>query len=490
LGSKHGHPLHRSEPRGLVMQVMHHKILHSKKTTSKVEEDDEEPVQKISQAEAAVTIQSHWRARKGPENGNTKSQRNAEMDRKFKSLFHTHTLGLTFKSKKAQVEREMQMNLGEKIFILLDDPSSGPGAQLLSTMIIMVTMISIAGFVLETVDDLQKANPTFWVALDVVCTLVFTVEYVAHVSTCQFAELSPISYMLEPMSVCDLMAILPWYIEVLIRSLGFQASPALKAFKVVRLIRVLRVFKLGRYAKGMQVMGKALYDSTQAISVLIFLLCVGVVLFASTLWYVERMSCPPRADFAEEDLAKYNLECSQGYNRDVSPTYGLCCDVDDSPVEFPSIPTACWWAVVTMTSVGYGDIYPRTIQGKCVGIAAGIAGLLLIALPIAIIGQKFQDIYEINDRSEEKQRVINRMKGGPGETWTLIPGSDVVQRLSALNFKDEKAKRSVKHMTKCFQEIWERRESLGRERKYVLSQRGHMQKTMIKFMDAMHQLED
>jgi len=348
-------------------------------------------------------------------------------------------------------------------------------------------MVSILGFILETVVYVYTANPSLWVGLDVFCTSVFTVEYIAHVATCQFAGLSSISYMLEPMSLCDLMAVLPWYIELLIRSLGFHASPALKAFKVVRLIRVLRVFKLGRYAQGMQIMAKALYDSTQAISVLIFLLCVGVVLFASTLWYVERMSCPIRDNLSQAELAEYAAECAQDWHRGISPTYGLCCDNDGSPLDFPSIPTACWWAVVTMTSVGYGDIYPRTLQGKCVGTAAGIAGMLLIALPIAIIGQKFQDIYEINDRSEQKQRVINRMKGGPGEIWTLIPGSDVIPRLQALNFKDEKTKRSVKRMTKCFQEIWERRESLGRERKYILNRREHMHRTLNRFMDAIDQ---
>merc|ERR1711881_696010 len=73
---------------------------------------------------------------------------------------------------------------------------------------------------------------------------------------------------------------------------------------------------------------------------------------------------------------------------------GLCCDEFDSPNDFRSIIDAFWWSFVTMTTVGFGDVYPRTWLGKVVGTFSMLSGILIIALPVAIVGRKFQEIYE------------------------------------------------------------------------------------------------
>ncbi|CAJ1423912.1 unnamed protein product [Effrenium voratum] len=440
-------------------------------------EDDSEEEQKeapISAEDAAKIIQSHWRKAGGAkrtirriETQRTDRLPPQDVDRPF----YTHTLGLTFVSHTQKRMEEETKSLAEKLFLLLSDPNSSSAAQLVSIVIVAFTVLSICGFVLETDRELYEVNAG---------SIGLALQNVVSPGDAKLAEFGRIACSdgrSLPQSVVFLLGVVvavmadqDVLVEVILRSTGFTHTTVLKAFKVVRLIRVVRVFKLGRYAAGMQIMWKAVVDSRQAISVLLFLLCTGVVAFASTLYYLERLSCPMREVMDESQLALYLNECSDVFNRGVSPSHGLCCTEDNSPVDMPSIIAACWWAVVTLTSLGYGDMYPKTLQGKCVGVLAMIAGLLLIALPIAIISQKFQDIYEVNDKEEAKNRAAQRMKGAPHETWTLIPGSDVVRRLKGLSIKDPEAREAIQDMMKSLEEIWERREALERERKYAMSQ--------------------
>lgn len=460
------------------MQPIHFRRQNSRKTSK-----DEDKTESASAEDAARVIQSCWRKTAGSTRKTDGPSPRASRD--SDRPFYTHTLGLTYVSSTQRRMEEEGKTTAEKIFVTLSDPGSSSAAQIVSIVIVAFTVASICGFVLETDRVFYEMNPELWPLVEVICTVVFTVEYLTLALTCRFAGVPVVSFILAPSSVADLVALLPFYVEVVLRNAGFTNTAVLKSFKVVRLIRVLRVFKLGRYAAGLQIMWKAVVDSRQAISVLFFLLGIGVVMFSSTIFYLERLSCPLRDEFNATELIVYLADCNDTYNRGVSPSHGLCCSEDNSPLDFPSIVNACWWAVVTLTSLGYGDLYPKTVQGKCVGMMAMIAGLLLIALPIAIISQKFQDIYEANDKEDAKNRAAQRMKGAPHETWTLIPGSDVVRRLKALPIKDDQARAATQQMVKCLEEMWERREALGRERKYALSQTNRFHKAFDKLLVAM-----
>merc|ERR1719159_2080205 len=107
------------------------------------------------------------------------------------------------------------------------------------------------------------------------------------------------------------------------------------------------------------------------------------------------MACPDPDDLkAQPDLhspASNDTEWDR-YVRDCRvsksgkhPTHGLCCDEYASPLDFPSIPEAFWWSTVTMTTVGFGEVYPRTFGGRLVATLTMLSGILLIALPVAII---------------------------------------------------------------------------------------------------------
>mmetsp|Transcript_10920 Transcript_10920/g.24527 ORF Transcript_10920/g.24527 Transcript_10920/m.24527 type:complete len:478 (-) Transcript_10920:82-1515(-) len=455
----------------------HHKLGRS--SSSFKERRQRAPGPPATQDEAALRIQALWRGRQARIDLNRQRGRRRELG------YYTHTLGLTYIS--AVENRRTPVSARRAVYLLLEDPSSSQAAQFISLTILSTIVISIVAFVLETEPKLYHASPEAWLVLEVIITLIFTIVYCCRFLVCGEAEppCSPIRFVLAPMNLCDLIAVLPFYVEVFLRSVGVYDTAALRAFRVVRLIRVVRIFKLGSYASGMHLMVEALRNSSQAIAVLIFLLFMGVIIFSSALYNLEILSCPVREEMSTADIAEYMDDCADGFNRLVSPKFGLCCNEDSAPRNFPSIIAACWWSVVTMTSVGYGEVYPKTAQGKLVGFAAMLVGMVLIALPVAIVGQKFQDIYESHDLEEAKIRASARMKVS-GQVWSLVPDSDIISRLRGLRVKDPMLASSVADLTKYLEEAWEHREQLSRERRCQLEQQKDIHQKVEHLLSGMN----
>lgn len=437
----------------------------------------------LSLEQAALRIQRCWRGRKA------RAQLHQRKRRAKPWGFFTHTLMLMHTDDRDIMEVLATGGVPrlKALHLLLEEPGSSQAAQVVSMFIIGAIILSIAGFVLETVPDVLERIPGVFSTLEVACTAIFTAEYLCRLVACGEAGISRLAFVCMPMNIFDLAAVLPFYIELLLRSIGSAETPALRALRVVRLIRILRIFKLGRYASGMRLMGEALRNSSQAISVLVFLLLMGVVLFSSALFYVEKLSCP---DMDEVNQTKYELECADSFNRGRAPSYdgALCCTYthteDGAPRDFPSIIAASWWSVVTMTSVGYGEVYPRTALGKLVGTVAMLVGMVLIALPVAIVGQKFQDVYESHDLQETKERAAMRMTV-LGQEWTLVPPSDICTRLKQLRLKDPSLGKSVEMFSNYLEEVWEQREQLSRERKFEMDKQEDVHAKVGKLLASM-----
>ena len=140
-----------------------------------------------------------------------------------------------------------------------------------------------------------------------------------------------------------------------------QSTTFLPILRVMRLVRVFRIFKLSRYSRGLQILGKTIRASLNELGLLMFFLGICVVLFSSAVYYAE---------------------------------------IDSPYTHFSSIPEAFWWAVITMTTVGYGDMKPVTPLGKVVGSMCAIAGVLTIALPVPVVVSKFNYFYNVECKEE------------------------------------------------------------------------------------------
>lgn len=284
----------------------------------------------------------------------------------------------------------------------LEDSDSSIAALIFSHFILYTIVLSILCFVLETVPDLKV--PTLWAVMEMFCTIVFLLEYIARFAVCDAFGQSRLEFFRHPMNFLDLAAILPLFLEELIKSVK-----PLRVLRSVRLVRCFRIFRLSKYSAGMNMMIEAVTNSVRPLLILSSFLMIGVVLSSSLLYYAERSGCPTVSHMNAEVWQVYQNQCSLSTTgRDANGE--LCCNRRGSALDFESIPMTFWWSVVTMTTVGYGDRVPRTVPGRIVAMLTMLSGILLISLPVAIVGSKFQHAYE----EYLDQRESERTAGGSG----------------------------------------------------------------------------
>jgi len=203
-------------------------------------------------------------------------------------------------------------------------------------------------------DDIPRQDDPFFV-IETVCIIWFTSELVVRFAACP----DHFAFFRNIMNVIDLLAIVPYFIALgtFLADEGQSNNQAMSftVLRVIRLVRVFRIFKLSRHSKGLQVLGQTIHASMRELGLLIFFLFICVILFSSAVYFAE----------AGQERQSH----------------------------FDSIPHAFWWAVVTMTTVGYGDMHPTSEWGKLIGSMCAIAGVLTIALPVPVIVSNFNYFY-------------------------------------------------------------------------------------------------
>uniref|UniRef100_A0A672TBR5 Potassium voltage-gated channel, Shaw-related subfamily, member 3a n=1 Tax=Sinocyclocheilus grahami TaxID=75366 RepID=A0A672TBR5_SINGR len=181
------------------------------------------------------------------------------------------------------------------------------------------------------------------------------------------------------LNIIDFVAILPFYLEVALSGLSAKAAKDVLGFlRVVRFVRILRIFKLTRHFVGLRVLGHTLRASTNEFLLLIIFLALGVLIFATMIYYAERIGADP-----------------------ADPTAS-------AHTTFKNIPIGFWWAVVTMTTLGYGDMYPETWSGMLVGALCALAGVLTIAMPVPVIVNNFGMYYSLAMAKQKLPKKKNK----------------------------------------------------------------------------------
>ncbi|XP_074500330.1 potassium voltage-gated channel subfamily A member 3 [Sebastes fasciatus] len=277
-----------------------------------------------------------------------------------------------------------------QVWLLFEYPESSGPARGIAIVSVLVILISIVIFCLETLPEFRDdhnrdpipitpamngtlpyfaspfSDPFF--VIETLCIIWFSFELLVRFFACP----SKAVFSKNIMNIIDIVAIIPYFItlgtELAERQGNGQQAMSLAILRVIRLVRVFRIFKLSRHSKGLQILGQTLKASMRELGLLIFFLFIGVILFSSAVYFAE---------------------------------------ADDPDSGFNSIPDAFWWAVVTMTTVGYGDMHPVTIGGKIVGSLCAIAGVLTIALPVPVIVSNFNYFYHRETEGEEQAQYLH-----------------------------------------------------------------------------------
>lgn len=171
------------------------------------------------------------------------------------------------------------------VWELFDNPQSSSAAFVIALVLLVLTMVSCLAFCLQTISFFYAGDQTVWEVIEAICIIVFTIEYICRF----FSAPDRGSFVREPLSVIDVIAILPFYVEMLMAAFSKGSDVAgLGVFRIVRLARVFRLFKLGRYSDGLKTFATTMSQSTRPLAMLLFFMVIAIVLFSSAIYYAER----------------------------------------------------------------------------------------------------------------------------------------------------------------------------------------------------------
>jgi len=324
------------------------------------------------------------------------------------------------------------------VWDLFEDTEGSKVSSYINFWIMFLIVCSAIVAVVETIPSIHKSQEELWFWLETIFVFFFTVEFVGRVISCP----SKFVFATTLMNYIDLVAILPYYMDIISMLLSTGGDPPNFGFlRILRLSRAARLIKLSKYSQGIRLVTNAMANSVDALQLFALLLTLVLVVFSSGIYYTERGEwidetdgCPNiwYTQFCMPAASNFNGR-TYNYTVSTSPTViGKCLNtcitnryyrkntlvggndqVEQFPSPFQSIPQSFWWCIVTLTTVGYGDMYPYSVEGKIVGVLTMLVGLIMLALPLSIIGTNF--IEERNIMVEEnKRRVEEERKAALG----------------------------------------------------------------------------
>ncbi|WP_336128751.1 ion transporter [Mesoflavibacter sp. CH_XMU1422-2] len=248
-----------------------------------------------------------------------------------------------------------QNNWKEKLHEIIYEADT-PAGKLFDIILLLLIITSIILVMLESVEEFAAKYIDFLNAAEWVITILFTIEYIARIAVVT----QPKKYIFSFYGVIDLLSTIPKYLSFFI--LG---SHSLIAFRALRLMRVFRILKLARYVGESNNLIKALRASRAKIAVFVFFVLIVCVILGAVMYIVE----------SGQDSG------------------------------FTSIPRSVYWAIVTLTTVGYGDIAPATALGQLISSIIMIIGYGVIAIPTGIVSVEYSKNYKENTQTIKKPTV-------------------------------------------------------------------------------------
>ncbi|KAM7146510.1 voltage-gated potassium channel regulatory subunit KCNG4 [Macrochelys suwanniensis] len=286
-----------------------------------------------------------------------------------------------------------------KLRDMVENPHSGLPGKVFACLSILFVATTAISLCISTMPDLraeedrgecsQKCYYIF--VIETICVAWFSLElclrFIQAKSKCHFFR--------GPLNIIDFLAISPYYVSLIVvddEPSEEAERPSSNSYlekiglvlRVLRALRILYVMRLARHSLGLQTLGLTVRRCTREFGLLLLFLCVAVTLFS------------PLVYLAENESGKV--------------------------LEFTSIPASYWWAIISMTTVGYGDMVPRSVPGQMVALSSILSGILIMAFPATSIFHTFSHSYsELRKQHERVQSRLNRIKNSnhSGETDTF-----------------------------------------------------------------------
>lgn len=251
------------------------------------------------------------------------------------------------------------MDLKTRIFGILEPGDED--SKYFDPFIMSMIVLNVIAVVLETVSWIYARYAAIFHAFDLFSVAVFSVEYVLRLWTCtmdpRFRDpiRGRLHYAITPMAIVDLMAVLHFYLSFML--------PEMRFLRALRLFRLFRILKLARYSESLQTFVDVLKLEKEQLVVMLFSILVLLIVSSSLMYEAEH---------------------------------------EAQPDAFSSIPAAMWWGIVTLATVGYGDVYPITPIGKLIGSLVVLLGIGLFALPTGVLATGFAEV--LRRRKEGMQK--------------------------------------------------------------------------------------
>ena len=233
-----------------------------------------------------------------------------------------------------------------------------PAGKLFDVFLLILILLSVIFVMLESITHFQERYSTFFNYAEWTITILFTIEYILRVISINKAR----NYIFSFYGIIDFLSTVPKYI-----SLFITGTHALVALRALRLLRVFRILKLTRFIGESNILIKALKASRAKISVFLFTVLILSMILGTIMYMVE------------------------------GPVNG-----------FTSIPKGVYWCIVTLTTVGFGDIYPQTNLGQLIASIVMILGYGIIAVPTGIVGVEYAEQMKTNTNTQSCQNCNSK----------------------------------------------------------------------------------
>ena len=241
-------------------------------------------------------------------------------------------------------------NLKEKLHEIIFEADTFEG-KLFDVVLLILITVSIIVVMFETIESIDSIYHKWFVLAEWILTILFTIEYLFRI----FSVYRPSKYIFSFFGIVDLLAILPTYL-----SLIFIGTQYFLVIRALRLLRMFRIFKLGNHVSQGKIILRSIKSSIPKITVFLYFVILVVIIFGSIMYLIE----------------------------------------GSTNENFDNIPRSVYWAIVTLTTVGYGDIAPETPLGQFLASIVMILGYAVIAVPTGIVSA------EIVSQSKTKNNII------------------------------------------------------------------------------------